>query len=71
MQRSWQLPCDGRSCCTQGRGAKMQHELLICSDDPPASTLPYISVLLGLPKLPGVPGASQRWVSQQCRGWGG
>ena len=51
MQRSWQLPHDGRSCCTQGHGAKMQHERLIYSDDTPSSTLSYISVFLGLPKL--------------------
>lgn len=64
MKRSWQLPHDGRSCCTQGHGAKTQYEPLIYSDDTPSSTLSYISVFLGLPKLLGVPGASQGWVSQ-------
>lgn len=63
MQRCWQLPCDGRSCCTQGPGAKMQHKPLTCSDDTPSSTLSYISVFLGHPKLLGVPGASQGWVT--------
>lgn len=70
MRRSWQLPHNGRSCCTQGRGAKMQHEPLIYSDDTPSSALSFITVFLGLHKLLGVSGAPQAWVSQRWRGWG-
>lgn len=55
MQRSWQLLHDGISCFTQGHGAKLQYKPLIHSHDTPSSTVSFISVFLGLPKLFGSP----------------
>lgn len=55
MRRSWQLLHNGISCCTQGHDAKMQHKPITHSHDTPSSTVSFISVFLGLPKLFGSP----------------